>query len=370
MVQPFLSGSLFASAFASVRGHVLRRRRWACLAARAGLTVALGACSLACTTCTSQTDNTTAAALSISRTNFVYGGMERWLTGISLFDALGPHPLRDEDLDALAAWGVSIVRVWAHWNAPIYDSAGLLHAEGQARLRALVERLRARGFILELVLLRPGQLPGERFAVFASADARIQAVRQISEFLRSYRNVLFDLYNEHDHPHGAISHRDLRQLRDAVKQIDPNRIVTVSSTAYHFLDPQNVLDEHGRANVMEEIGQADGSVGADLLAVHLPHNPGWVEATEVRIRTLRLALGEMKRGVPIYVSEGPRARPEEPRILADSYLAAADRARQAGAAGWVFHTSAGYRLGEVAFLDALNDDERQALAHLKRGAKQ
>jgi hypothetical protein len=367
MVHAFLSGDVSVSA-SFVRGPLLRRgRRCTSIAAHVGVIVALLACSWACTIDSRQTNR---AALTVSDTSFAIGGTERWLAGISLFDALGPNPPRDEDLDALGAWGVSIVRVWAHWNAPIYDAAGLLHREGRARLHALVERLRARGLILELVLLRPGQLPGERFAIFASADSRIRAVREISESLRPYRNVLFDLYNEHDHPHGPIAHRDLRPIRDAVKQIDPDRLVTVSSTAYHFLDPQSALDEHGRKNVREEVGLDEGSVGADLLAVHLPDNPGWVEATDTRVRTLRQALAEMKRDVPIYLSEGPRARPGESTIPAKSYLAAAERARRAGAAGWVFHTSAGYRLGDVPFLEALNDDERQALTELKRLAKE
>lgn len=372
MIQPFLSYSLSASASASDRGQILRRsRRWASLAARAGATAAVLPCLLACAGDSRQNASDSAAAVSISGTHLVLDGTAQWLAGISLFDALGPHPVRDEDLEALSAWGVSIVRVWAHWNTPIYDADGSLHAEGRARLHTLVERLRARGLVLELVLLRPGQLPGERFAVFASPDARIRAVREIAESLRPYRNVIFDLYNEHDHPHGPIGHRDLRPLRDVVKQVDPDRLVTVSSTAYHFLGSESALDEHGRANVREEVGLDAGSVGVDLLAVHLPDNPGWVEATETRVQTVRQALDEMKRIIPIYLSEGPRARPAESiRIPAESYLAAADRGRRGGAAGWVFHTQAGYKLGEVPFLEALNEDERRALEQLKRRVTQ
>ena len=369
MLQVFRSG--YVSASAPVRGPAFQRnrRRWVCVLSHVLVPVAVSVCACACVLDSRQSDRSGPAALSTSGTNFAVGGTTRWLAGVSFFDALGPHAPRDEDLDALRGWGVSIVRVWAHWNAPIYDSAGRLHAEGRARLHALVERLRARGLILELVLLRPGQLPGERFAVFASADARLQAVREISESLRPYRNVLFDLYNEHDHPHGPIGHRELRPLRDAVKQIDPERLVTVSSTAYHFLGPESVLDEHGRRNVSEEVSLDEGSVGADLLAVHLPDNPGWVEATGTRVQTLKLALAEMKRDVPIYLSEGPRARPGETRIPAESYLAAAGHGQRAGAAGWVFHTPAGYKIDEVPFLAALNDDERQALAQLKRIVK-
>lgn len=331
------------------------------------LSLALWACGSGCAEVgTRGAGDDKPGALSISGSRLAVGGAERWLAGISLFDAVGSTAPSDEDLDTLARWGISIVRVWAHWNEPIYDARGALHAQGQARLHRLIERLRARGLILELVLLRPGQLPGERFALFGSADARIRAVREIARSLRPYRNALFDVYNEHDHPHGPISHRELRVLRDAVKDVDPDRLLTVSSTEYHFLDPKSVLNEGGRANVREEVSMDEGSVGVDLLAVHPPFTSDWAEAATGRIRTLRNALRELGRDVPIYVNEGPRARPGEPRIPAETYLVAANGTREGGAAGWVFHTAAGYTLGKLPFLNALNTDERQALGQLKR----
>jgi len=307
-----------------------------------------------------------AGRLSISGSRFAVGGAERWLAGISLFDALGPHPPTDADLDAIGGWGVSIVRVWAHWHHPIYDAHGALHADGRARLLKLIDRLQARGLILELVLLRPGQLAGQPFALFDTPAARVRAVREIAAALRPYRNALFDVYNEHDHPHGPISHRDLRALRDAAKEVDPDRLLTVSSTEYHFLDPKSVLNEQGRANVRDEIGLADGAAGVDILAVHPPFTPDWAEATAGRIGTLRAALRDLRRDVPIYVNEGPRARAGEPAIPADKYLVTATATRDAGAAAWVFHTAAGYTLGTRPFLNALTGEEREALGRLRR----
>lgn len=303
--------------------------------------------------------------LSLAATRIALDGEPRWLAGVSLFDALGPTPPRDADLDALSKWHVRVVRVWAHWNTAIYDAGGALRPDGETRLHRFVERLRDRGMVVELVLLRPGQLPGERYAIFDAPAARVRAVREIARSLRPYRNVLFDLYNEHDHQDGRISHRELRTLRDAVKEIDRDRLVTVSSTEYHFLDPKSALGEQGRSNLREEAGLDEGAVGVDLLAVHLPITPDWAEATAGRIRTLMHALEDVRREVPIYINEGPRARPGEPRIAAGTYVAASRGAREAGAAGWVFHTAAGYALGRTPFLDALNGDERQALEKLR-----
>ncbi|MBW8866188.1 MAG: hypothetical protein JF610_02485, partial [Acidobacteria bacterium] len=119
---------------------------------------------------------------------------------MSLFDALGTVGPRDRDLDALAGWGVNTVRVWAHWHTAIYQSYGALSADGRTRLLALARRLQERGLVFELVILRPGQLPGQPFAVFASEAARTKAVEAVTEAMRPFRNVLFDLCNEHDHP--------------------------------------------------------------------------------------------------------------------------------------------------------------------------
>jgi glycosyltransferase involved in cell wall biosynthesis len=286
-------------------------------------------------------------------------GTPQFLRGVSLFDALGPTAPRDEDLDALARAGLSLVRVWAHWHSPIYDRAGALTGEGRARLLTLVDRLGARGLALELVLLRPGQLPGQPYAIFADEGARLRAVEELTRTLKPHRHVIFDLYNEHDHPHGAIDHQGLKRLRDGVKAIDPDRLVTVSSTEYHFLDAEGKIAKEGREALREEAAL----VAVDLVAVHFPRSDDWAEKTGARVRTL---VGEMESmGVrrPLYLNEPERAR-DERVIPADRYVTAASGARDAGAAGWVLHTDAGYDLGAKPFLDALRPAERTALGRL------
>ncbi len=174
-------------------------------------------------------------AISVSGAALQIDGRPAFLTGVSIFDALGTVPPRDADLDTLKNWGVNTVRVWAHWHEPIHQSDGTLSAAGRSRLLALVRRLQSRGLILELVLLRPGQLPGQPFPVFASEAARARAVETMTTELRPFRNVLFDLFNEHDHPDGPITHAAARTLRDKVKAIDGARVVTISSTELHLV---------------------------------------------------------------------------------------------------------------------------------------
>lgn len=300
--------------------------------------------------------------LKVSGRQLLVNGSARFLLGVSLFDALGTTPPRDEDLNALERWGISIVRVWAHWNDPIYAADGSLTAQGRSRLERLIHRFEQRGLLLELVLLRPGQLPGQRFALFSSVAARERAVREVSTALKPYRDVLFDLYNEHDHPDGPVTHAEARRLRDAVKAIDSSRPVTVSSTEYHFVDARGMLDERGLANLRDEVGLDAQSTGVDLLA---PHLPGPASAMDAEVRLLSDALERVGRPIPIYVNEGARAGPGRPLVLADTYIEVLRDVRDAGAAGAVFHTAAGYDLKKISFGAALNNEERRALSELR-----
>ncbi|OFW13480.1 MAG: hypothetical protein A3F69_02405 [Acidobacteria bacterium RIFCSPLOWO2_12_FULL_66_10] len=305
----------------------------------------------------------TGPTLAAAGAQFTLDGQETFLLGVSLFDALGATPPRDEDLNALQRWGVKVVRVWAHWSVPIYDRDGSLTPDGRARLAALVGRLRSRGILLELVLLRPGQLPGQKDVAFSSADARVRAVTSITTTLLNDRDVLFDLFNEHDHAGGPISHRDARRLRDAVKAVDPQRLVTISSTGTHLITPAGTVRQREEQNVREEVGRGPGDVGVDILAPHLPRSGDWAAATDSRVAILRSALDRANSAVPIYLSEENRHFPGR-AIAPVTYVRAATGARAARAAGWMFHTEAGFALGARPFLAALTPSERAALEQL------
>lgn len=305
------------------------------------------------------------SVLGVAGPQFTVDGQERFLLGVSLFDALGPTPPSGDDLETLARWGVGIVRVWAHWREPIYARDGSLTPQGRHRLEALLDRLGTRG-LMELVLFRPGQLPGQRFALFESPAARLRAAREIATALRGRRNVLFDLYNEHDHRDGPITHAEARALRDVVKAADPDRLVTISSTERHLVNENGALDDRGRANLSAEAGSGAASVHVDVLSPHLPRTDDWAAATASRVTTLRNELVRLNVVIPVYLNEEHRAEPGRGTIPAAVYLAAAAGAREAGAAGWVFHTPAGYALSTTGFVRALGAEERRALEALRR----
>lgn len=302
--------------------------------------------------------------LGVEGEHFTVDGTRRFLLGLSLFDALGSVPPSDDDLAAVRSWGIDCVRVWAHWHEAIYRADGSLSPEGRARLKKLVEQLQAHSLLLELVLLRPGQMPGEQFALFQSEAARLRAVSEISRALKGTSGVFFDIYNEHDHGAGAISHPEARRVRDAVKSEDPERLVTLSSTGSHFWEPDGSLGTTGLTYLREESGTGRGESAVDVVGVHLPRTPDWAKATEGRVQALLKALRRQGTRRPLYLNEENRAR--DGRILpAGDYLTALAGARTAGAAGWLFHTGAGFDLRKTGLQAALNPQERKALASLR-----
>jgi hypothetical protein len=214
------------------------------------------------------------------------------------------------------------------------------------------------------VLLRPGELPGQPFASFASDAARARAVEEITRALLPFRNVLFDLCNEHDHPDGPISHAAARTLRDKVKAIDSARILTISSTESHLVSATGQLDENGVRNLREEAGTGAGSVGVDVVAPHFPRTDDWDAATAARVQAVRAALDRLGSRAPIYLNEERRAEAGT-QVDPTAYQRAFSGAKNAGAAGWLFHTAAGFELKKRPFLDALDPGERAALQSLR-----
>ena len=183
-------------------------------------------------------------ALTVDAKAFQLDGHPQFVVGVSLFDALGRAAPRNQDLDALKSWGINLVRVWAHWHEPIYLPDGTLSEPGRTRLVQLAKRLR-----LARVRLRAGPAASRPTSRTAVADvhvgcgSRCKAVQVDHRALREYRNVVFDLYNKHDHRERSDSHRAARALRDKVKAIDPARLVTISSTEYHIVSAKGEVTD-------------------------------------------------------------------------------------------------------------------------------
>jgi hypothetical protein len=148
-----------------------------------------------------------------------------------------------------------------------------------------------------------------------------------------------------------------------VKAIDPARLVTISSAGGHLINDAGQVGKREERNLLEEAGTGPDAVGVDIVAPHFQRSEDWAPATGARIGALRSALDRIGRRLPIYLNEERRT---DPRVALDpaAYRRAFAEAKQAGAAGWLFHTAAGFSLGQKAFLDALAPNERTALSRL------
>src|SRR5262249_52302220 len=141
--------------------------------------------------------------------------------------------------------------------------------------------------------------------------------------------------------------------------------VTISSTATHVMSPAGRIGDEEAKSLRAEAGQGPGDVAVDILAPHLPRGGDWADATGARVGALRAPLPKIGRAVPIHLSEERRAD-DTTAIAPDAYARAFASAQQAGAAGWVFHTTAGYDLRTTSFLSALRPQERAGLERLKK----
>lgn len=300
--------------------------------------------------------------LGISGDEFTINGRPTFLLGASYFNGRHWHK---SDLDFLAARGFNLIRVWMDWLYESYfDSNGNLAYERD--LIDLVRYADQKGIVVDLTILDTATSFGTSFG------ERTNAVRTAVRALRNENNVLFDIMNEHDHdigedfvgvPKKAISHDELTELIRVAKAENPNAIVTVSSLQGHMVEMTDPLDSLQKSNINEEL-----AAGVDLVAPHFHRDPDWGRDTSVRVSMVKNYLASVGKAVPVYVQEDhrrgwtSRTAPVEPVEI--DFLTAATGAKRAGAAGWVFHTAAGYELESQDFVSSLDFVEQSVVAKL------
>jgi hypothetical protein len=289
----------------------------------------------------------------ISADRFTIDGRPTFLLGASYFDVLG---YKESDLDGLAARGFNLVRIWLDWagwedrGRSCFDPDGnLVHASavlGFARAAA------ARGMLVDVTVLSSAS----GFTDFAAVK---RAVRSAVRALAREPNVFFDLVNEHNNRGLAgswwsVPHARMKELVAAARAENPSAILTFSSSSPHLVASDGSVSAK---ELREEI-----EAGSELVAVHLPRTPDWHLRTGERVLGLRAALAAIGVSVPVYLQEENRRGFEGHVSSAGDFLEAARRARDAGAAGFVFHTAAGFDLsGEATFFGNLDSEERAAL---------
>jgi len=277
---------------------------------------------------------------------------------VSYYGGIGAPPETvTSDLDRLEGLGFNNLRVWATWPRPADVSAvvrndGSLDPDALGRLEFLIETARFHGMTVDVTFSR-----GNEGISDGSFDAYRTAEASLATELLPYRNVFFDLGNERDVMDTRyVSIDEVRDLAMAVRAADPDRIVTASLGG-------NPPDS-AAAKYIELYMTAD----IDLAAPHSPRNDVWADQTAERIDAMRTILVGAGWDRPIYVQEEARRGYSSASWPKSDFLTAVAEARSAGAAGWCFHTDAGFDLTAGTFFDQLDDVELDTIDELEAAA--
>ncbi|HZP80531.1 MAG TPA: hypothetical protein VFB21_02730 [Chthonomonadaceae bacterium] len=268
--------------------------------------------------------------LGIQGTAFTLNGKPTFLYGLSYYGGLGASEATwKADLDRMPQNGFNWLRVWATWSAfgsdvSAVDSEGHPREPYLSRLKALVSECDRRGLIVDVTLTRGAGTTAQ--SGLPSFPAHQRAVETLLAALKPWRNWYLDLSNERnigDKRHTSIA--DLARLRQAVKRLAPERLVTAS---------------HGGDMTREDVRAYLLDAGLDFLCPHRPRDPDSPGQTEAKTRELRRWVRELGRAVPIHYQEPFRRGYGVWQPRAEDFAADLQGAQSGGAAGWCFHNGA------------------------------
>ena len=152
-----------------------------------------------------------ASELTVSGTRFQIDGKPFPYTGVSFFNAIyntnfnASSEARVVWLKKFQSYGINVLRVWCQWDSTrgfvdttpsntMYHADGLLRAEALRTLKSILGNADNSGLCVELVLFSHESW-GEDRRIAPPADER--AVAALTRELLPFRNVTFQIWNEH-----------------------------------------------------------------------------------------------------------------------------------------------------------------------------
>jgi hypothetical protein len=178
---------------------------------------------------------TSGGELTVRGTRFEHDGKPFTWTGVSFFNAIY-NPAFNESTDARKGWlekfrrhGINVLRIWCQWDntrgfvdasptSTMYERNGALRGGPLARLKEILGDAEALDMCVELTLFSHESYR-EEIRIGEPADEA--AVRALARELISFRNVAFQIWNEH-------SDSRVLPLIKSIRTIDPKRLVTNS----------------------------------------------------------------------------------------------------------------------------------------------
>jgi hypothetical protein len=212
-------------------------------------------------------------------------------------------------------------RVYEH-DVSAVDSKGEVRAQYMNRLKWLLAECDRRGMVVDVTLnRREGSTEG---GGLSNAKSHRRAVEVLVKTLKPYRNWYLDLANERDVGDARfVSCEELKRLREVVRKLDPERLVTASFGGHD-------LSEKDLRDVLV-------TVGAGFVCPHRPRRAGSPGQTESRTREALRMIKAMGRVVPLHHQEPFRRGYGRWVPVADDFLTDLRGAIAGGAAGWCFH---------------------------------
>ena len=307
-----------------------------------------------------------ATGLATKEGQFTIDGTPTFLYGISYYGGLGaPEEFVRRDLDDMQRYGFNWIRVWATWSAFNTNLSAVNPDDGRPRqpffdrLKWLISECDRHGMVVDVTLGKGDGIGTERLD---NLEKHRRVVITLVSSFKPYRNWYLDLSNERDvRDKRFTSFDDLKQLRDELKRIDPERLVTASSGS--DISRDELRDYLLKAQV-------------DFVTPHRPRDPKSASHTPQTTRQLLEWMKEFGRVVPVHYQEPFRRGYTDWQPKAEDFVTDAVAAKTGGAAGWCFHNGSQRRardgqprrsfdLREKRLFDQLDPEERNALDQLK-----
>jgi hypothetical protein len=176
-----------------------------------------------------------AAEISVDGTRFHLDGKLFPYTGVSFFNAIyntnfnASAKARTTWLRKFQSHGINVLRVWCQWDSTrgfvdtspsstLYHPDGTLRAQALKTLKEILRDADTLGICVELVLFSQESWR-ENIRLAPPSDEK--AVTALTRELKPFRNVTFQVWNEHD------DERVIPLVR-RIKSLDPKRLVTNS----------------------------------------------------------------------------------------------------------------------------------------------
>jgi hypothetical protein len=270
--------------------------------------------------------------LDIAGTQFTINGEPSFLHGISYYGALGARrQFVVRDLDDMQRYGFNWIRVWATWSAfdndvSAVDNEGRVRESQMEKLKWLIAECDRRRMIIDVTLTKGEGRLGN--AHVSALDKHALALETLTLELKEWRNWYLDMANEHNIRSKSlatkfVSFEDARTLRNRVKKVDEQRLVTIS----YVRDPSK-----------EDVCSYLLDVQVDFLSPHRPRNPKSARETATITRQYLTWMRAFGRLIPIHYQEPFRrdfSKGWQPTV--EDFQTDLKGAIESGAAGWCFH---------------------------------